>query len=299
MKKLPTVSIVIPAFNEEGNISLLLTDLLLQTSKSYGLEQIVIISDKSTDNTVSNAKSVVSKLIQVIELKKRQGKAKAVNSFFSRAKTDIVVQLDADIRIRDERCLELLLQPIIEEGVSLTSAQVMEIESKNIFQAVLQTSMQVKKNIFREHRQGNNLFTCHGRARAFAKNLYKNINFPVSAGEDAYSFFYCKANNLKYQYVDSAKVFYSLPANFYDHLLQSSRYFNHDNQIASYFDDSVYANEYSLPISLTVKHIALNILRKPLHMFFYAGIVCICKIYSAFSREHGNTWSVSQSSKIT
>jgi glycosyltransferase involved in cell wall biosynthesis len=69
----PTVTIGIPAFNEEANIAHILKALLKQDTSKYILEKIIVSSDASEDNTNAIVKSLKSPLIDLIENTKRDG----------------------------------------------------------------------------------------------------------------------------------------------------------------------------------------------------------------------------------
>ena len=56
--KKPTLSIGIPAFNEEANIYFLLKDLLSQKMDQFNLERIIVNSDGSTDDTIEQVKRI-------------------------------------------------------------------------------------------------------------------------------------------------------------------------------------------------------------------------------------------------
>jgi len=51
MKKLITVSIGIPAYNEEANIGKLLSSLIKQKEAGFIIKEIIVVSDQSTDKT--------------------------------------------------------------------------------------------------------------------------------------------------------------------------------------------------------------------------------------------------------
>ena len=52
MRKKLTVTIGIPAYNEEANVRNLLVSLLAQKETNFKLQEIIVVSDGSTDKTV-------------------------------------------------------------------------------------------------------------------------------------------------------------------------------------------------------------------------------------------------------
>jgi len=101
MKKIPTISIGIPAYNEEANIGNLLESILSQKQDSFVLKEMIVISDGSTDRTVQEAKKVSDERVKVIEGIERRGQAYRQNEICSRASADFLVLLNADILIKN------------------------------------------------------------------------------------------------------------------------------------------------------------------------------------------------------
>src|SRR5260221_14535412 len=110
MKKI-TVSVGIPAYNEEANIKNLLTSLLIQKRENFTLREIIIISDCSSDNTDSEVKRVKSKLVTLIRNPKRMGLAFGQNKIVKLFKGEILILLNADILISPTNFLDLLSKP--------------------------------------------------------------------------------------------------------------------------------------------------------------------------------------------
>ena len=113
MKKL---SIIIPVFNEEKTIHLILDKI--NTSNLDIEKEIIIVDDCSTDETFN----VVDKYIQynqsnttiLLKHNKNQGKGAALHTGIKQAKGDYIVIQDADLEY-DPQEYNILLKPIIEE----------------------------------------------------------------------------------------------------------------------------------------------------------------------------------------
>lgn len=297
MKKM-TITVGIPAYNEEGNIVLLLHDLLAQDVKSYTIEKIIVASDKSTDATDQLTKSLRNKKIVLLSTKKREGQAARQNQILLETKSDILVLLNADVRIPDKSFLEKIAAPIAKEDADLTSCETTPLSTHGFLANVLRTSIKVKKIMFESHQKGNNIYTCHGRARAFSKKLYKKIDFKKSVGEDAYSYLFCITQKLRYQYVGNTNVFYRLPTNLQDHKMQSVRFLQSQKVLAKFFDEEVVRAEYRLPFSLIIKSFTSLFLNEPINVVSFLFILGLMKFSSFFSDFSQNTWSISRSSKV-
>jgi len=93
-KKIYKVSIVIPAFNEQGRIRRTMRSLLKLNYPKKMLE-IILVDDGSTDGTLKEMKQYVSSMVKVYH-KKNGGKASALNYGIKRSVGEIIVSLDAD-----------------------------------------------------------------------------------------------------------------------------------------------------------------------------------------------------------
>ncbi len=91
-KTAPLVSILVPAYNEQGVISRTITSLL---STKYQNKEILIIDDGSSDLTRFVAQGYEKQGVRVIT-KPNGGKASALNYGLLFARGDIVITIDAD-----------------------------------------------------------------------------------------------------------------------------------------------------------------------------------------------------------
>jgi len=107
------VSCIIPAYNEEKTIA-----SIIDTVKRVNqVNEIIVVSDGSTDATAIVAKQAGAK---VIELPENMGKGAAVKIGIENAKNDIVMLLDADlIGLNEHHVLDLLL-PVLNDEADMT-----------------------------------------------------------------------------------------------------------------------------------------------------------------------------------
>jgi len=109
------ISLVIPVYNEEANLSHLierLRSIMQKTGKNY---EIIFVDDGSRDNTLSILKSfLIYSEVRVIELTRNYGQHAAIFSGFSVVRGDIVITLDADLQNPPEEIPNLVR--VMEEG---------------------------------------------------------------------------------------------------------------------------------------------------------------------------------------
>lgn len=118
----PYLSIVIPVYNESGNLEKLyqrLTKVLDDYGKTY---EIIFTNDGSKDNSLQILQDFYNRRpqqIRVIDFKGNFGQHMAVMAGFELSKGEVVVTLDADLQNPPEEIPKLV--ELIEQGYDLVS----------------------------------------------------------------------------------------------------------------------------------------------------------------------------------
>jgi glycosyltransferase involved in cell wall biosynthesis len=103
MSKLPSVAIVIPAYNEEETIAKCLDACINQTSRP---DEIIIVNNKSTDGTVAIVKRYQKENphlnIRLCNQNKYQGITPTRNRGFDEAESDVIGRIDADTIVQPD-----------------------------------------------------------------------------------------------------------------------------------------------------------------------------------------------------
>jgi glycosyltransferase involved in cell wall biosynthesis len=103
----PRVAVIVPAYNEESRIA----NVLWAAQQSRFADEIVVVSDGSTDGTATVAKRFNG--VQVLEFPTNRGKGAAMSAGVRATKADIVVFLDADlIGLRGEH-VDVIVRPLM------------------------------------------------------------------------------------------------------------------------------------------------------------------------------------------
>ena len=95
-----SISIVIPLFNEEDNIKILLKDLLDSIQNNF-IFQLIFIDDGSTDNSkkvLNEIKSQNKFDLKIVHLKQNTGQSFAIKTGIEIAKYDDIVTIDSDLQ---------------------------------------------------------------------------------------------------------------------------------------------------------------------------------------------------------
>ena len=296
--KKPTVSIGIPAYNEEANIKNLLTALLGQKQDDFELSEIIVVSDGSFDGTVKEAQSVHSEITSIINRQERKGKTESQNEILKIFKGDILVLLDADTIPKNNLFLSCLVKPFsVNPKIGLVGGKVSSLPSENLFEKILNFSVAMKGEIVESVNFGDNLYLCHGCNRAFSRNLASQLNWPKIYGEDAYSYLICKENGFEFYYEPEAEVFYRLPQTFKDHLKQSSRFAHSSGILKKIFPEKAIKKEYAIPKTIILKKGIKHFFKNPFFFVSYFLIYTTTRILSKTGNKTSALWEISTSSK--
>ena len=298
MKK-TKLTIAIPAFNEEKNIKNLLDKLLSQNFENIVLDKIIVVSDDSTDNTTRIVRSIKNPVIVLIENKKRMGKPASQNIIFKNSSSDILIILDADIIPDTNNFIKNITKPFFSQNnIGITGADTIPALPKTFIQKVINDSHLFKTNIYKKINNGDSIYLCHGRARAFSKAFYSKLIIPADCTqEDAYSYLLCKKNGFKFKFVPDAKVIFNSPATVSDHAMQSLRFSLGNKCLSETFDDELIKNEYHIPAYLLITVFIQFLLKSPLSAISYVLIqLYISTLRHAFKNNKG-AWNVSSSTK--
>ena len=121
MDKIQKVSIIIPAYNEEISLKVLLDELGYFFKNFTYKYEVIFVDDGSTDNSFNVLKdaSLKDPNIKVIRLRKNYGQSTALLAAIDYSTGDVIVPLDADLQ-NDPNDIPKLLN-LISEGYDLVS----------------------------------------------------------------------------------------------------------------------------------------------------------------------------------
>ena len=94
----PSISVTIPAYNEERAIAATL-DAILASDYPADRRQILVVSDGSTDRTDEIVRGYAGRGVELLRLPVRGGKIAAENAARAHLRGDVVVNTDASVRI--------------------------------------------------------------------------------------------------------------------------------------------------------------------------------------------------------
>jgi glycosyltransferase involved in cell wall biosynthesis len=116
-----TLSILIPVYNEEGNLSLLYEKLVAALKKVGRAYEVIFVDDGSSDGTMEILLDLREKNpnVKIISFSRNFGQTAALSAGIDSSKGDIIIPMDGDLQNDPEDILMLLQK--IEEGYDVVS----------------------------------------------------------------------------------------------------------------------------------------------------------------------------------
>ena len=94
----PALSVVVPVYNEEGNVVPLHAEITRVVSALGGPWEIIFVNDGSRDGTLARLEEIRRRdpHFRIVDLDGNFGEAAALSAGFAHARGDLVVTLDGD-----------------------------------------------------------------------------------------------------------------------------------------------------------------------------------------------------------
>ncbi|GAB4167781.1 MAG: glycosyltransferase family 2 protein [Calditrichia bacterium] len=106
-QKLPTITFIIAAYNEEKVIEEKINNTLNLNYPKEKME-VIIVADGSNDRTVEIVKSYISDSVKLLYHPARKGKTAALNRAFKSAENEIIIMSDANNMFKEDALLHLV-----------------------------------------------------------------------------------------------------------------------------------------------------------------------------------------------
>lgn len=114
----PYISVIVPMYNEEGNIATLDAEIKQAMVKLGHPYELLYINDGSTDGSLDELRTL--KQVTIINLNRNYGQAVALDAGFRAARGEYIVSLDGDGQ-NDPADIPLLLQKLIDDKLDVVA----------------------------------------------------------------------------------------------------------------------------------------------------------------------------------
>lgn len=294
------MSIGIPAHNEEKNIHRLITAIQSQKQISFSIDKIIVItSGDPNDQTPAILRTCKEKdpRITIVEDPRRTSQTDKQNRIIHMTTSDTLLLINADVIPENDMCLEEMVTAYQQNpSCGLVRLHVTPEKIQNRVQRILQVGFYIKDAMIQNWNSGDNTLASHGACGLFSRELYSHITWPEAIGEDAYAYVMCKRLSLPFVYLPQTHILTQLPSTLNDHIKQSARFFNNENQLSQYITKEEMGLLY-IPKSLFAYHAFCVAIRHPFRFFLYFCLVIYSKIESRRPQYRNVLWSQSNTTK--
>jgi len=302
MKKLPTVTIGIPAYNEEENINFALRSVLSQKQDIWRLEDIIVVLDGSTDGT----KRIVSSFqrnnrkIKVITGVKRLGKVERLNTIFKNSKSDLLFLLDADVVIGSTSTITKLVRAFNKrKNLQVAAAEQVAILQTSLVGKINTVGFTIWYRLLKSYRKGNNIHMLMGSATMLRREFYTKFRYPKNLATDQH-YLYVKAtldNRSNFDFIGNTNILFRMPSTLADARKQGTRaIFDDKDVLVKVFSTSI-KKEYSIPLILKVKTTIWAIKKYPILFPMNILLGVFIRLFPYEKKHNKQLWYAISSSK--
>ena len=266
MTKTATVTIGIPAYNEQANIEHLLRSVLRQKQNSFTLEHIVVISDGSKDKTVWSVRKIAaqSPIITLVDERERKGKVARLEQLYQMNASDILVTLDADVSLANKQVIsELVAVFARDQKACLAVAHQVPVKPETTLGKIVYAGHRLWDEVRADLQRGNNIHNMYGAACALRKDFAKSVHFPHAAMCDTGFLYVLAWQRNGFRYAKKAEVLYRVASSWQEYRTQSLRTMVVDKRVlVDHFGNWV-KELYHVPVSNKVEALAKMLWRHP------------------------------------
>lgn len=304
MKKF-TLTIGIPAYNEEANIQNMIESLLKQKGTSFRMEKIIVVLDGCTDNTLKIVREIASKnkIVKIFTDGKRTGKATRLNQIYRLNKSQFIGTFDADIVLERDCELELLVKEFLRsKKVNVVAARQYPSPPNRIMGRFSNASFLILQHASMKWRNGNNIHSLQGSASILRGDFAKSFKHPVNTVCDqGYLYFTAiKGGRNSFKFAKTTRIIFSAVSTFSDWRKLGARTMAYDRQdMSKYFGEKI-LKEYNMPEKFIYSSILYVLVRDPIGTIGSILMnIYIRKFPYLFKKRSSGIWEITMSSKAS
>jgi len=246
-----TVDVVIPAFNEARGIEGVLHDVVIaRQDEWFQIQNIYVISDASSDQTDDIVQQMVARdrRIKLVRKAERKGKQDSINLAFSITNADIIVFIDADVRLASQDSITKLVQHFRDSNVAIVQGGLVRphpgftlnpAKQAAYFDWLLVDNLRRQKTI--------SWWSIDGRVMALSRDFYQHLVLPPSLADDQFIFYSCIQQGRQFVCANNAIFYYGPPKSIADFSHQWSRYFLYTTKSRQYFGKELIDRDMGVP----------------------------------------------------
>ncbi|MBW7955337.1 glycosyltransferase family 2 protein [Patescibacteria group bacterium] len=302
MKRKPTLTIGIPAHNEEANIERLLNTLVTQKG-NFVLEKILVVCDGCTDRTEQKVKEFAKthKIVKILNDKKRYGKASRLNQIYALNKSELLGTFDGDILLARDCEIDLMVKEIQKNPkTNVVAARLKPFPAQGLIEHFSVVSFLSFEDAILRLNNGNNYYSLIGCASMLRGSFAKTFTYPTKVISDM-NYLYTvaiKNNPDGVKLARETQVIFRTVRSFHDWRVLGQRSVKEDKQnLTTYFGEGV-LQQYSMPKWISVTSQLKWLLKSPIYM---TGSIILNIFIRLFplqtAKPHDGIWEDTRSSK--
>lgn len=246
----PTLTIGIPAHNEERNIKNLVESIFRQTTNNFKLEKILVVLDGCTDNTAEVVKGLMVDypLIELVNDQKRKGKISRLNLMYQLNKSDYILTLDGDLVLDQASDIDEMFEAVKENPrISLVAGNLVPLKREGFWGELLFAHQTLWDELRYSLNGGDHIANSFGCANLLSRDFSKSIDLPTAITcDEEYLYVVSKRRN-GFKFARNTAIKYIHAANLSELRLQTTRFLNERSSLIPFFGaDVVKLHEISL-----------------------------------------------------
>lgn len=296
-----TVTVGIPAYNEEKNIGRILRSVLSQKSDSYLLEKIIVMADGCTDGTEEEVKKAADEypIITLFSDKKRKGKAERLNRLYRLNTSDIIMTFDADVSLKDAGVMETMVGYFKDENVVAAGGNGQPLPGRTFMEKIAVASENLWYEARKDYKNGNNIYNSAGCAFALRKSFIKEKYFPEGiTAEQQFIYLWATQGGKKFIFAEKAIVYFRVPSSVKDFFIQASRSFSEVRVMREYFKNSIDI-EYFIPYRHKTRAVMKTVVKTPFYGFMAIVMQILLRLVPVKKDllNKNGMWAIAESTK--
>lgn len=301
VQKKYTVTVGIPAYNEEANIAAALDSIIKQEQILFQFEKILVVCDGCKDQTENIAREFARThpIIDVISDGERLGKAKRLNQIRTINQSDFVINFDADVILEDSLVIDRMIKSFDNDNVALVCANNQPVAGQTFVGKITQAGDLLWYEIRKDFKNGENIYNSSGSATALRKSFAASLKYPEgTVADQQFVFLKTKEQKKEFRFIKDAVVLYRSPANLHDFFIQAGRSLSEKYPLSHHFDQS-FQDEYIIPRHYKLRGVARQIIANPI----YTTCALFCQVLLRLkpaqdpSMYKSGIWEVARSTK--
>jgi len=299
----PTLSIGIPAHNEEGNIEFLLKSIFRQKQHFFILEKVYVICDSCTDNTVNIVSRLSKKYknLKIVERKKKSGKANNLNLIYKLNQSEYILAIDADLVFQKNTDIEEMIKVIAaDKDLNVVVPRHIPVPASSWMGKFAVVSYLSFADALWKLNDGNNFYASMA-TYLLRKKFSKTIHYPkeVQADQTILYALATRKNKNAFKLVKNAGVYFRTATTFMDWRILGVRSVLRDKANTVEFFGEEILKEYHMPRKLFITSLIKWFFKDPISTIGSVLMnIYIRKFPLKSKMPVGGLWEPVESSKV-